>query len=267
MADWDKISSRGNVEDRRSWRGVGRVGGGLSVGSILLVVAINYLTGGNLGDVLNTLGPQLQQVETTQQQPDSQYAVFSSAVLGSANDLWQKEFDSLNKKYVPPKFVLFRDVTESECGGADAAVGPHYCPLDQTIYLDEVFFDVLQERLGVEKSDVGQAYVIAHEVGHHVQNQMGWLANSRQNTESIRTELQADCFAGLWARSIQERNILEVGEIKEAMDEVAGVGDDRIQKRTTGYISPEQWTHGSSAQRLQAFQKGFNGKNMMSCEN
>jgi predicted metalloprotease len=144
-------------------------------------------------------------------------------------------------------------------------VGPHYCPLDSKIYLDETFFAQLQTRLGAQGGDVAEAYVMAHEVGHHVQNELGILNVSEDNEGSIATELQADCFAGLWLGSLKSEGILEEGEIREALDAASTVGDDNIQQRTQGEIQPESWTHGSSEERVQWFTAGYNGAGMESC--
>lgn len=264
MADWNKILSRGNIDDRR---GLAPAVGGLSLTGIALLFAINYFTGGDPLDLLYEIqqtGIQNQQtVDTTQFAGEDSYEVFASTVLGSNNETWEAIFNSQGKTYSQPTLVLFRTATESKCGLATSDVGPHYCPPDATIYLDETFFDELTNRLGAQGGDVAEAYVIAHEVGHHVQNQLGLL----ENEDSIETELQADCFAGLWAHSIKHLDVFQPGEIEEAMDAAASVGDDRIQKSTTGRVNPETWTHGSSEQRVSAFTKGFESGNYESCIN
>ncbi len=265
MADWNRISSRGDVEDRRSNRPVAI--GGIGLTGIALILAFNFLTGGSVGDALNTLEQFTPPVQTSAS-PSGEFAgkdsyeVFASTVLGSTNDLWTFQFNRLNKTYLKPKLVLFRQSTESGCGGASSEVGPHYCPEDKTIYLDETFFDELTNRFGAKGGDVAQAYVLAHEAGHHAQEELGLLNTS----DSIKTELQADCFAGLWANSIKDQGVLEPGEISEAMDAAAAVGDDRIQKKVTGYLNPETWTHGSSAQRLAAFTKGYDQGTLAACQ-
>ncbi len=267
MALWDKISSRGNVQDRRG-APVGVIGGGLSLTGLILVIAFNYLSGGDLGDVLTQLQGTTQTQSYTAQDFDGadSYEVFASQVLGSANDLWKEKFSQNNLTYHEPTLVLFRDQTQSSCGGADARVGPHYCPYDNTIYLDETFFEELTRRFGARGGDVAQAYVIAHEVGHHVQNELHTLNESQSNEASIRTELQADCYAGLWAYSIKSLGVFEPGEIQEAIDAAAAVGDDRIQSKVTGRVNPETWTHGSSAERVAAFTKGYESGEMKQCE-
>lgn len=274
MANWGRILSRGNVEDRRSFA---PAVGGLSLTGVALLFLMNYLMGGDLSTALN----QVQNVALQEQQPannsvyegEDEYEVFASKVLGSNNDMWERIFQEQGMTYTEPKLVLFRQATQSGCGTATSDVGPHYCPLDSTIYLDETFFDELTNRLGAQGGDVAEAYVISHEVGHHAQNQLGILGkveemggSSIANDQSIKMELQADCFAGLWAHSISDQGVFEPGEIHEAMDAASAVGDDRIQQRVTGYINPETWTHGSSAQRLGWFDKGYETGKLTACD-
>lgn len=267
MAFWDKITSRGDVEDRR---GLGPAVGGLSLTGIALLFAINYFLGGDPIDVLNQIqevGIQQPQsaTDTSQFVGEDTYEMFASTVLGSNNDTWSVIFDQQGKTYQEPTLVLFREATNSACGLSTSAVGPHYCPLDSTIYLDETFFDELTSRLGARGGDVAEAYVIAHEVGHHVQNELGLLDVGGSNEDSIKTELQADCFAGVWVHSIKELGIFEPGEIQEAMDAAAAVGDDRIQERVTGQVNPETWTHGSAEQRMRAFTTGYETGSFQAC--
>lgn len=270
MALWDKLSSRGNVDDRRSMSPVGV--GAVSLGGLALYVAANLLLGGEIdvGSVLNQLDDiqvsQQQNTNTTEFEGDDSYEVFASTVLGSNNDAWQDIFAKNNQTYNPPTLVLFRSATRSGCGTATSQVGPHYCPTDQTIYLDETFFEELRNRFGAKGGDVAEAYVIAHEVGHHIQNELGILDNARGSDSSINVELQADCFAGLWANSIRDEGVFLPGEIDEAMDAAAAVGDDRIQEKVTGQINPETWTHGSSEQRVSWFTRGFENGTLSSCE-
>jgi predicted metalloprotease len=271
MANWDKIGSRGDVEDRR---GMAPVVGSISVVGIAATLILNYLSGGNLSDalpqILQSIPTENRQVlNSSDYEGEDTYEVFASTVLGSNNDMWKSVFARSNRTYSNPKLVLFRESTQSACGGATSDVGPHYCPLDKTIYLDETFFDELMNRFGAQGGDVAQAYVIAHEVGHHAQNELGIMDRARSsssNTSSIALELQADCFAGMWAHSIKNQGVLEPNEIQEALDAAAAVGDDRIQKKVTGQINPETWTHGSSAQRVSWFTKGYNDGNLSSCD-
>ncbi len=269
MANWDNLGSRGNVEDRRSF-GPAAVGGGLGVAGVVIVLAVQLLGGGDVADVLSRIDPsQLQPAtvsETREFEGEDSYEIFASTVLGSNNDLWTKEFARSGQTYQAPKLVLFRGVTPSACAGASSDVGPHYCPSDATIYLDETFFDELTTRFEAKGGDVAEAYVIAHEVGHHIQKLQGTIDNVRDNESSIKTELQADCFAGLWAHSIRERNVFEPGEITEALDAAAAVGDDRIQKAVTGRVHPETWTHGSSAERVRWFTRGFETGSVAECD-
>jgi hypothetical protein len=280
MADWGKLTSRGNVEDRRGMAPV--VGGGLGVGGIVLLLLVNYLSGGSVTDVLPQVLNQLEYTQVTSQNIDASqfegadsYEVFTSTVLGSTNDMWSNVFNKNNVTYTPPKLVLFRTATDSACGGATSDVGPHYCPLDQTIYLDETFFDELTKRFGAKGGDVAQAYVIAHEVGHHAQHELGLLNDNGEavdvgtmsaQDQSIRIELQADCFAGLWAYSIKDKGVFLPGEISEALDAAAAVGDDRIQANIQGRITPETWTHGSSAERVKWFTTGYDSGDVSACD-
>lgn len=275
MANWGRILSRGQVEDRRSMAPLA-IGGSLT--TLALYALVTYLSGGNLSDVLS----QLPAIDVSQQDAASrntayegndEYEVFASTVLGSNNDLWKTISAQENTSYEDPKLVLFRTSTQSACGGATADVGPHYCPLDNTIYLDETFFDELTSRFGAKGGDVAQAYVIAHEVGHHAQQELGIMEQAQNlsssqsdNDASIKLELQADCFAGLWANSVKNQGVFEAGEIQEAIDAAAAVGDDRIQQKVTGQISPETWTHGSSAQRVEWFNRGYTSGTITSCD-
>jgi uncharacterized protein len=275
MARWSKIGSRGNVEDRR---GMAPAVGGIGIGGILLYMLFNYLSSGEVSvpvEALQNISVTQNNLDTAQFEGADSYEVFASTVLGSNNDMWRDIFSKANRDYEPPKLVLFRQATESACGGASTQVGPHYCNLDQTIYLDETFFDELTQRFGAQGGDVAEAYVIAHEVAHHAQNLLGILDKvhaqasndeAGANDLSVQLELQADCFAGLWANSIKNLEVLEPNEISEAMDAAAAVGDDRIQESVTGRINPESWTHGSSEQRAAWFTRGYEAGNLASCD-
>jgi len=264
MALWDKISNRGRVDDRRGTTGGGVAGLGLT--GILLLMGVSYLLGGNPLDVLTQIDPaSLEQSvspeEAAQFAGADPYEVFASTVLGSLNDYWTTALANTATPYTEPTLVLFRGYTTSACSGANSAFGPHYCPLDATIYLDETFFAELETNLGAQGGDVAEAYVIAHEVGHHVQNITGKLDSS----DSINIELMADCYAGAWAGSLKDRGIFELGEITEAMNAASAVGDDNIQKRTNGQIQPESWTHGSSEARVAALTKGYDTADFSKC--
>ena len=255
---------------------IGGIGG---LGAIVILLFVLFAGGGSgLDQVMN----QLQETQQPSQQPEEfqgedDYEVFASTVLGSTDEVWDEIFAASGLDYVEPTLVLFRGSTQSACGGANSAVGPHYCPLDETIYLDETFFDEMTVRLGATGGDVAEAYVIAHEVGHHVQNRIGLMDEVRSaqqsagsqeqaNELSVRLELQADCFAGIWAFSLRDAGVFLPGEIDEAIDAAASVGDDRIQERVEGQITPERWTHGSSAQRVEWFTTGFETGDPSACD-
>jgi predicted metalloprotease len=248
--------------------------GGLGGVGVIVLVLITLLGGGGggldqiLGQLEQAQAPADPGVQPEEFQGEDDYEVFASTVLGSTNDTWEAIFRQSDLDYVEPTLVLFRSSTQSACGGATSAVGPHYCPLDEVIYIDETFFDDLVSRFGASGGDVAEAYVIAHEVGHHVQNRLGIMDEMRQaqqgagsqeevNELSVRLELQADCFAGVWANSLRDLGVFLPGEISEAVDAAEAVGDDRIQERVQGQINPETWTHGSSEQRVQWFTTGY----------
>jgi uncharacterized protein len=275
VARWDRLNRRGNVEDRRGMgRPAGMAIGGLGGIGVVVYLLVTLLGGGGSG--LDEMLNQLQQAQAPQQpsaQPEEfrgedDYEVFVSTVLGSTDETWHAIFSTWNMTYVEPTLVLFRDATTSACGNADSRVGPHYCPLDETIYIDETFFDELVSRFGAQGGDVAEAYVIAHEVGHHVQKLLGILeevqraqqataSQAEANDLSIRLELQADCFSGVWANSLRDAGVFLPGEIQQALDAAAAVGDDRIQEQVEGQVRPETWTHGSSEQRVEWFSLGF----------
>ncbi len=264
MADWGKIMSRGNVEDRRG--STLAFGGGLGVVGVLATLLFSFLSGApiDVNDVLGqlqTAAPQ-QNLTTQDFEGADAYETFAATVLGSNNEVWDGILNQQSDKpYTEPRLVLFRNATQSGCGIATSQVGPHYCPADQTIYLDETFFDELQNRFKAKGGDVAEAYVIAHEVGHHVQNRLGIMDQAQRagnaNEQSIKLELQADCFAGVWAHAVSDLGVFEKNEINEALDAAAAVGDDRIQSAVQGQIHPETWTHGSSQQRVEWFNRGF----------
>ncbi len=262
---------------RRSGVAIGGLGG---VGLIVYLL-VSFLGGGSgIEDVLGQLEgapASPSQTQPAEFQGEDDYEAFASTVLGSTNDTWNAIFDRSELSYVEPTLVLFRDATTSACGNPTSAVGPHYCPLDETIYIDETFFDELVNRLGATGGDVAEAYVIAHEVGHHVQKRLGVMEQVQQaqqsagsqeeaNELSVLLELQADCFAGIWANSLRDTGVFLPNEINEAIDAAAAVGDDRIQERVEGQISPERWTHGSSAQRVEWFTRGFENGDPTTCD-
>jgi predicted metalloprotease len=274
MALWDNLGS-GNVEDRRGVGGVA-LGGGAIVGIVIFLVM--SLLGVDVDPaLLEQLASQSGSSQSTEQPAEFQgkdtYESFASSVLGSNNTHWKNTLANTEITYTEPRLVLFRDATQSGCGIATSQVGPHYCPNDSTIYLDETFFDVLA-RLGGTNEDVAQAYVISHEVGHHVQNIDGTMARATsspdyqrtgENSMSVQLELQADCYAGLWAHSLKGKGVFDNNEISEAIRAAESVGDDRIQQQTQGSINPETWTHGSSEDRVNAFNKGYDSGDISVC--
>jgi len=249
---------------------------------IIIALLVMFLGGGEgIDDVLGQLqvapAPADSGAQPEEFRGEDDYEVFASTVLGSTNDTWRAIFSANGLAYSEPTLVLFRDLTASACGGADSAVGPHYCPLDETIYLDETFFDELTGRFGAEGGDVAEAYVIAHEVAHHVQNELDIMdrvqaeqqalgRGEEANALSVSLELQADCFAGVWANSIADLGVFLPGEIDEAVDAAAAVGDDRIQETIEGRVTPENWTHGSSEQRVGWFNTGLDTGDPSRCD-
>lgn len=267
-----------NVEDRRA--SGPRIGGRgtIGIGTIVLALVAMYF-GVDPSVVLQMAeGPATQQQQAPASRPpvNDPQARFVSKVLGETEDTWSAIFQKdLNRQYVPPKLVLFRGATPTACGTGQAAMGPFYCPGDSKVYIDLAFFDELQNRFKAP-GDFAQAYVIAHEVGHHVQHLLGISDQvdnlrrrnpSQANALSVRMELQADCFAGLWAqRANAARNILEGGDVEEALAAATAIGDDRLQKQSQGYVVPDAFTHGSSAQRVRWFKRGLDSGDLKQCD-
>jgi predicted metalloprotease len=275
MREDGRLSS--NVEDRRgmSMGGVGVAGGG--IGAVVLVV-VAMLLGVDPSVVLQGMDPGAAPSEqrSGSATPDDQLGRFVSVVLADTEDTWKAVFRELNRNYEEPRLVLFSGATQTACGTGQAATGPFYCPRDEKVYIDLSFYRELQSRFKAP-GDFAQAYVIAHEVGHHVQNQLGIMeqvdqlrargSRSQANALSVRVELQADCFAGIWAHHAQRsRQVLEQGDLEEALNAAAAIGDDRLQKQGQGYAVPETFTHGSSAQRVSWFKRGFETGQMKSCD-
>lgn len=267
---WRQQQQSTNVEDRRGMRpGVALGGGGIGV---LILAAIVCLLGGDPRQFLENVPTQTQQV----QQPAAANKVsdekeqFARAVLGSTEDVFKKILpEQTGVRYREPKLVLFADQVQSACGFADAAMGPFYCPGDDRLYLDFAFFDQLKREFRAG-GDFAEAYVIAHEVGHHVQNILGTMAKvqraGQNNRLSVALELQADCYAGVWAYHANKAGLVEPGDPEEALKAAAAVGDDMIQKRTRGYVVPDSFTHGTSQQRMQWFARGFNSGDLRQCD-
>jgi uncharacterized protein len=271
----DGERSSNNVIDARG-RGLPIAGGGIGVAVLALVV---YLMGGDPRVVLQNTQTQAPPQQAGQPGAPAQDAgaKFVSVILADTEDTWQAIFkEKYGRDYEDPQLVLFTGAVQSACGFAQSASGPFYCPRDHRVYIDLAFYQELRDRFGAP-GDFAQAYVIAHEVGHHVQNLLGisdkvTAAQERSdkagvNALSVRLELQADCFAGVWGNHAQRaRNILEPGDVDEALNAASAIGDDKIQKRTQGYVVPESFTHGTSAQRQQWFKRGFEQGTIESCD-
>lgn len=260
---WGGFRRSSNVEVR----GPGKVvGGGLGMFGLALVV---YLMGGDptrfiLEGVNRTIQSSAERPSQLTPEQQEQEADFASAVLGSTEDVWGNLYAQSGQQYPMPRMVLFAGATDTACGTGQAAMGPFYCPLDQSVYLDLDFFYDLEHKFGAP-GDFARAYVIAHEVGHHIQNTQGVLESRRTNEDSVRIELQADCYAGVWAHSVAEFGALEDGDLKEAINAAGQVGDDRLQEKQQGYAVPDSFTHGSADQRMAAFKKGYDSGNPASC--
>jgi len=279
---WRGERQSNNVEDRRGMsisRGA-KVGGIGGLGLVAIVV-ISMFMGVDPGSILQVVQQNTQsssmsveQSATTAANDDARN--FVAVVLAETEDVWNDVFQQAGRTYEEPKLVLFSETVESACGMAGSATGPFYCPADHKVYLDLAFFEELHSRFGAS-GDFAQAYVIAHEIGHHVQTQLGIIqkvhelqsrtSKSEANKLNVKLELQADCLAGMWAHQAdKKRNILEAGDIEEGLNAASAVGDDRIQKQTQGYVVPDGFTHGSSAQRVTWFKRGFEQGNISACD-
>jgi uncharacterized protein len=270
--EWQGGRESENVEDRRAMGG-GTVLAGGGVGTIIVVLLLSAVFGVNPLQLLQQM-PQgggqggIQLGQPVQVPPgQEQLAKFVKVVLGETEDVWTAQFQRMGKEYRKPTLVLFTGSTSSKCGFSSAAVGPFYCPVDEKVYLDLSFFDELQQRFHAP-GDFAQAYVIAHEVGHHVQKLLGisdqvdarrqLAGKAESNALSVRLELQADFLAGVWAHYMQQQTrVLDPGDIEEALRAASAIGDDRLQKQAQGYVVPDSFTHGSSEQRVRWFKKGF----------
>jgi predicted metalloprotease len=260
---WQGRRESSNVEDRRGFSGGGIIAGGGILGVIVLLV--NFFLGGDSDTQLplpNNQGPMSAEERAVQDQE----VHFVKTVLAETEDVWNQLMQQYGSSYPEPTLVLFSGSTQSACGYASSATGPFYCPGDQDVYIDLSFYDELKNRFGAP-GDFAMAYVIAHEVGHHVQNLLGisgkvdrlrqQLSEEEFNRYSVRLELQADFFAGVWAHYEQGKGVLEKGDIEEALNAANAIGDDRLQKEAQGYVVPESFTHGTSAQRMYWFKKGY----------
>lgn len=289
---WEDFRSSDNVEDRRGDGGggfqmpggrgglgigtiiiVGIVGWALGINPALLIGGLEAITGGGAGQYS---APAPQQRGRPTAPPTDELGRFAAAVLAQTEDVWTELFRADGKTYQDPKLVLFSGATRSACGGAQSAMGPFYCPLDQKVYLDLSFFQEMKTRFKAG-GDFAQAYVIAHEVGHHVENLIGILPKVQQaqarassraeaNNLSVRVELMADCLAGVWAYHANARyRILEPGDVEEALNAASAIGDDALQKRSQGYAVPDSFTHGTSQQRVNWFTRGLKTGSMQQC--
>jgi predicted metalloprotease len=273
---WQGRQGSSNVEDRRGVR-VGRAGG-IGIGTIVLALIAIYF-GQDPSVVLQGVQPS---APTSEQGPyqetpaEAQQREFVGVVLADTEEAWSEIFRQAGRTYEQPKLVLFSGAVQSACGFAEAAVGPFYCPGDRKVYIDLSFYQELQDRFGAP-GDFAQAYVVAHEIGHHVQTLLGIseqtmaarqrASEAQANALSVRQELQADCFAGIWAHNAdQSRQLLEQGDIEEGLNAAAAIGDDRLQKQARGFVAPESFTHGSSEQRVRWFKRGLESGSVQTCD-
>lgn len=295
--EWRGRRQSDNIEDRRGMsagsgdpfsRGgmrvpIGRRGGGIGIGGLLVILLISWVLGINPltlltgGDLSMDGGSTTQQQSGTRPQGQSsdETTAFVRTVLAETEDTWSGIFQSAGETYQKPTLVLFSGQVSSACGYASAASGPFYCPGDRKVYLDTSFFKELDQRFGAA-GDFAQAYVIAHEVGHHIQNLTGVLPefNRRRqsmsqvdaNKMSVRVELQADCYAGIWGKFTEQKGILEAGDLEEALNAAHQIGDDTLQKQTQGYVVPDSFNHGTSAQRMEWFKRGFQSGRVEDCD-
>jgi predicted metalloprotease len=280
---WNQDEVSPDVEDRRGESGGGRFGGGgmkLGLGGFILLAVLSLVFKKNFFALLDGSGapPSASTADRPNAPPPSgppdPRVKFVSFVVDDVQKTWEKEFSEGGGRYEHAKIVLFRDMTRSGCGFAEAAMGPFYCPEDRKVYLDLGFFDELRSRFGAP-GEFAEAYVIAHELGHHVQALLGTEGKVRRamedrpdlkNALSVRLELQADCLAGVWGHSTKERNILEKGDVESGLAAAAAVGDDRLQRSAGARVNPERWTHGSSKERVEWFGRGFETGSIKACD-
>lgn len=283
---WEGNRESDNVEDARSGGGGGgfRMGGGRGVGlgTVAIALVAGWIFGINPLTLLGLLSgggggaPVVQQqAPAAKPPPEDKLARFVSTVLADTEDVWREQFAKAGATYRDPKLVLFRGAVPTACGQGQSAMGPFYCPGDQKVYIDLGFYETMRTRLGAP-GDFAQAYVIAHEVGHHVQNLLGItdkvdgmrgkVSAAQQNALSVRLELQADCFAGVWAHHAQAaRQVLEAGDVEEALNAATQIGDDTLQRKSQGTVVPERFTHGTSAQRVTWFKRGLQTGSVQQC--
>ncbi|EYD73511.1 YpfJ protein, zinc metalloprotease superfamily [Rubellimicrobium mesophilum DSM 19309] len=269
---WQGRRGSGNIEDRRRMGSSGMAIGGAGGLGILAIVVIGALFGVDLTPMLGG-GGQVQTGSGELTQADEQAGQFVSVILADTEDVWSNIFQTkLGQTYEPTTLVLFSGVTQSGCGGANAQTGPFYCPVDKKVYLDTDFFQLMDRQLGAG-GDFADAYVVAHEVGHHVQDLLGILDEAQRGAQqgadsaSVRTELQADCFAGVWASYEQQMfGALDQGDVEEAVNAAQQIGDDTLQQETQGVVVPDSFTHGTSAQRVRWFMTGYQSGDIGACD-
>ncbi|WP_442779658.1 KPN_02809 family neutral zinc metallopeptidase [Enterobacter cancerogenus] len=281
---WQGRRESDNVEDRRSSSGGGPSMGGpgfrLPSGKggiiLLIVVLVAGYYGVDLTGMLTGEPLQQQQQSSRSISPnEDEAAKFTSVILATTEDTWSQQFEKMGKTYQPPKLVMYRGATRTGCGTGQSVMGPFYCPADSTVYIDLSFYDDMKRKLGAD-GDFAQGYVIAHEVGHHVQKLLGIEPKVRQmqqnasqkevNHLSVRMELQADCFAGVWGNSMQKQGVLEAGDLEEALNAAEAIGDDRLQQQNQGRVVPDSFTHGTSEQRYTWFKRGFDSGDPAQCD-
>ena len=270
---WQGRRESSNVEDRRS--SGGGFGGGKPTGILgLIIILVGAYYGVDLSGLVGEMEVDTTQSSPLQSQQEDQLFKLSKVVLGDTEEVWSTYFSKNNRQYVEPRMVIYNGVTPTACGTGQSAMGPFYCPNDQRVYLDLSFYNDMKNKLGAA-GESAFAYVIAHEVGHHVQNLFGTLtqvhrlqsrsSRTEANQLSVKLELQADCYAGVWASQAVKSGLFERGDIEKAFNAAESVGDDRLQKRSQGYVVPDSFTHGTSAQRLQWFKVGLTGGNPAQC--
>ncbi len=278
---WDDLRESTNIEDARATSGGGGPGLRFGLGGTLLALAASYFLGVDPRMIMGLMSavPSSQQgtvAAAPNGTPQDEQGRFIAAVLGETEDVWGAIFQAQGATYTPPTLVLYRDSLPSACGSANSAVGPFYCPSDRKVYLDLGFFQQLADEFQAP-GQFAQAYVLAHEVGHHVQNLLGigdkvraaqeHASEAQANQLSVRLELQADCFAGVWAKNGDaSKHFLQQGDVDSALRAASAVGDDTLQKRAQGYVVPESFTHGSSAERVTWFKRGFEGGAISNCD-
>ena len=270
---WQGRRESSNVEDRRS--SGGGFGGGKPTGILgLIIILVGAYYGVDLSGLVGEMEVDTTQSSPLQSQQEDQLFKLSKVVLGDTEEVWSTYFSKNNRQYIEPRMVIYNGVTPTACGTGQSAMGPFYCPNDQRVYLDLSFYNDMKNKLGAA-GESAFAYVIAHEVGHHVQNLFGTLtqvhrlqsrsSRAEANQLSVKLELQADCYAGVWASQAVKSGLFERGDIEKAFNAAESVGDDRLQKRSQGYVVPDSFTHGTSAQRLQWFKVGLTSGNPAQC--